>query len=574
MLRLLQVHNFALIEDASVEFESGFNIFTGETGAGKSILIDAFGILLGGRASVDFIRSGTDGFWVQGVFDYQGDEKIKTFLAAQGIEDDEYLFLKRRLSKNGKSMSSVNGIPVPLTVLRSLAELLVDIHGQHENQALLKAQTPRELVDVTGGKIISDARKSYDEIYTAYIAAKEKLERLQSVIADRELILDRLNWEIDEINGAGLREGEERELRDEAKRLAHAGKIEGSVREAHDVLDSDRGALESLAEARDALLAATRYDERLQPFYDAIDSAWIGADETRRELAEFLASNDFDPARLDKVQRRLEIYYRLHKKYGADYNAVQNYLQQATARRDEIVNLEEHIASAKKELENVLAELTRRSEKLTDLRCRYGEQLSLQVTKHLRDLAMPQGRFEVRVTKLENFTVSGRDELTFYFTANQGETLQPLAKVASGGELSRLALALKTAQSDEVGVPTMVFDEIDSGVGGVTARRMAEKMALIARSRQVLCITHLPQIASFADRHIYIYKESDGKRTTTRIKILKPEQRVAELVRMTVGGASSPVAEQMARDLAAEAQNYKEQARNKKINDNCNDKLH
>jgi len=221
-----------------------------------------------------------------------------------------------------------------------------------------------------------------------------------------------------------------------------------------------------------------------------------------------------------------------------------------------------------------LAELTRRSNKLTDLRRRYGEQLSLQVTKHLRDLAMPQGRFEVRVTKLENFTVSGRDELTFYFTANQGETLQPLAKVASGGELSRLALALKTAQSDEVGVPTMVFDEIDSGVGGVTARRMAEKMALIARSRQVLCITHLPQIASFADRHIYIYKESDGKRTTTRIKILEPEQRVAELVRMTVGGASSPVAEQMARDLAAEAQNYKEQARNKKINDNCNDKLH
>ena len=562
MLKELQVHNFALIEDARVELEAGFNIFTGETGAGKSILIDAFGVLLGSRASVDFIRRGTEGFWVQGVFDVSGEAEtlaaVQSLLREQGIPEDEYLFVKRRLGKNGKSLSSVNGVTVPLAVLRALAELLVDIHGQHENQALLRPQTPRVLVDAAGGSALAVARQRYDAGYAQYVSAQEKLAALQRSDTDRERLLDRLNWEIDEITNANLKDGEEDELQTEARRLAHGSKIESSVEKAHALLDEDGGALETLAEARDAVGAVTRYDERLQPLYDALDSAWISADETRRELAEFLGSSDFDPARVDAVQRRLDLYYKLHKKYGADYAAIQEYLAQATAKRDEIVNLEAHIAAAQQALARATQALQQLAGDLTTLRREAGTQLAQRVTQHLRDLAMPQGRFTVELADAGKFTPTGRDTLTFYFSANQGEALQPLAKVASGGELSRVALALKTVQSAAGGAPTMVFDEIDTGVGGVTARKMAEKMTLIAQTRQVLCITHLPQIASFADRHVYIYKESDGTRTATHLQVLTGGARTGELVRMTVGGGTSAVAEQVARDLATEAQAFKQ----------------
>jgi len=556
MLKSLQVHNFALIEDATVEFAPGFNIFTGETGAGKSILVDAFSMVLGSRASVDFIRSGTDSFWVQAVFDPEENPQVKKILAEQDIEEDECLFLKRKLSLNGKSQNFVNGVQVPLAVIKSLSELLVDIHGQHENQTLLKPQTPLRLVDIFGGAVLKQALTEYQAVYGRYVAAAAKLQELQNSDADRERLLDRLDWEIKEIEEAELKPGEEEALQDEAKLLQNGGKIMAAVSGAHQSLDEEKGVLEALAQAREDLGGVSRYDGRLQKFYEVLDSAWINLDDLRQELSGYLSGSSFDEERVEAVQKRLDLYYRLHKKYGAEYEDLQHYLEKARARYAELQDLEARIAQAGKVLAAAQKETLAKGTVLTKLRQEKARALAGEVTRHMRDLAMPDGRFELSFKEIP-CGPHGRDEVNFMFSANRGEPLQTLGRVASGGELSRVALALKTVLCHVTGVPTMVFDEIDTGVGGITAQKMAEKLAIIAARSQVLCITHLPQIASYADRHLYIFKASQGERTATSLKLLEGQARVEEIRRMTAGDNASAAATASAKEQLAAAARFK-----------------
>lgn len=280
MLQSLHVHNFALIEDAKIDFASGFNIFTGETGAGKSILIDAFGVVLGNRASADYIRSGADSFWVQAVFDISGIEAVKALLAQHGIDEEDELFLRRRILANGKSQATVNGVQVPLAVLKSFSELLVDIHGQHENQALLKPDAPLTLVDLYGRKEIAPVLKTYQTLYEAYLATQARLTQLENTGSERERILDRLEWEIKEITDAALEAGELEVLQEEARRLQNSGKIMTAVSGAHEYLDAERGILDVLAAAKDQLSAVVRYDERLSSAceaWKAAGSLWTNA---------------------------------------------------------------------------------------------------------------------------------------------------------------------------------------------------------------------------------------------------------------------------------------------------------
>ncbi|WP_177566760.1 DNA repair protein RecN [uncultured Phascolarctobacterium sp.] len=558
MLQSLHVHNFALIEDAKIDFAPGFNIFTGETGAGKSILIDAFGVVLGNRASVDYIRSGADSFWVQAVFDISRLTTVKALLAEQGIDEEDELFLRRRILANGKSQATVNGVQVPLAVLKSFSEALVDIHGQHENQALLKADAPLSLVDLYGRDDIAPVRRAYQELYNAYLATQAKLTQLENTGSERERILDRLDWEIKEITDAALEAGELETLQEEAKRLQNSGKIMAAVSGAHDLLDTDRGILENLAAAKDQLTAVLRYDERLGGACESLESSWITLDECRRELSDYLSGEEYDGQRAATVESRLDLWYRLQKKYGDSYEAITAYLQQAQQQADELTQLEANIAKTKQLLAQQKNELEQQAQQLTKLRCKYAAELASKVTEHIHDLAMPEGKFEISVTAKEAFGKTGKDELTFLFTANLGETIRPLLKVASGGELSRVALAIKTVLLNASGVPTMVFDEIDTGVGGVTAQKMAEKIAVIATVGQVLCITHLPQIASFADRHILIHKESADGRTSTGLATLDAEGRIRELMRMTVGDNVSEVAYANAKELLAAAVKYKQ----------------
>ena len=558
MLQALHVHNFALLEDAKADFTQGFNVFTGETGAGKSILIDAFGVVLGGRASADYVRSGTDGLWVQAVFDISGQKAIKELLKEQGLEAEDDLFLKRQISSAGKSKAFVNGVQVPLTFLRQLGARLVDIHGQHENQALLKAETPRVLTDAFGGAELSKAKAVYTEIYTEYVAVKKKLEKLLSDNEHQDLLLDRYSWEIKEITDAKLVVGEEESLEDEAKLLRNSEKIITSVNKAHSFLDSEKGILSRLALAKDELRYAARYDERLREFAEALDSSWITLDDCRSELSDYLSSSDFNEEHAAAVQERLDTIYRLQKKYGGTTEDVLEYLAATQVKQEELQNIADTIAATEKKLQDITKKLTQAAAVLTKERQRSAKALGEQITKHIRDLAMPNGSCVIELTELDKFTAEGRDGLGFMFSANMGEPLNDLEKVASGGEISRIALAIKTVLMNQGDVPTMVFDEIDTGVGGVTAQRMAEKIAAISTVGQVLCITHLPQIAAFADNHIHIEKVSADGRTATVLTTLVQQARVEEIVRMTAGDNRSFAAYENAKQLLSSAEAVKE----------------
>ena len=557
MLQSLHVHNFALIEDAAVEFTGGFNIFTGETGAGKSILIDAFGIVLGGRASASFVRSGADAFWVQAVFNVT-DPRVEALLAEQDIEAEDFLFLKRRVTAAGKSQSSVNGIPVPLTVLKQFGQLLVDIHGQHENQLLLQPRAPRELTDAFGGEAAKSVRKAYQVQYQNYEEAKAALQKLEEQGSQRERLMDRLSWEIQEIGDANIKVGEEEALREEAKLLQNSGKIMTALQNASNRLEQEQGALSQLAEIREQIANAARYDERLQPVYEGIDSAWIAADDARSQLQDYVDSRDFDPARMTEVQDRLDLLYRLQRKYGNGEEAVLAYLEQAQEQYALLQDLDSRIANAQKEVKAITGKLAENAKQLTRLRKQNADKLCRSVETHIKDLAMPDGKLQIRFTEQPDFTPEGKDKMELLFSANAGEPLQPLSQVASGGELSRLALAVKTALMDSHSAGTMVFDEIDTGVGGVTAQKMAEKLALISGKGQVLCITHLAQIAAFADRHIRIQKETRDNRTSTHLTILDKKGRVQELVRMTAGEHVTKAAEENAAALLKAANEFKE----------------
>ena len=561
MLQSLHVHNFALLEDAHADFTPGFNVFTGETGAGKSILIDAFGMVLGGRASVDYVRSGTEGLWVQDVFDITNQEDIKNILREQGIEAEDDLFLKRQISVAGKSRALVNGVQVPLAVLKQIGTALVDIHGQHENQALLKPEAARLVTDAFGGASLLAALAAYKKEYALYEEAQTKLAQLQQDNAKQDLLMDRYAWEINEITKASLVVGEEEGLEAEARLLQNGERIIKSVNAAYEQLDEEDAVLSRLARVRDDLVYAARYDERLATFAEAVDSAWINLDDCRSELADYLSRSDFNEERATEVQQRLDTIYRLQKKYGGSTEAVLAYLEATQEKLEQLQDIAAALEKAQRELAQATKLLSVAAATLTQERERSAAALSQSITTHIHDLAMPNGSFKIALAPLERFTSTGRDAVRFLFSGNLGEPLNDLEKVASGGELSRIALAMKTVLMHTAQVGTMVFDEIDTGVGGVTAQKMAEKIAAIATVGQVLCITHLPQIAAFADNHIYIEKRSSEGRTATVLAVLDYNQRLQELVRMTAGASTSRAALESATELLLAADDVKKSLR-------------
>lgn len=561
MLQSLHVHNFALLEDAHADFTPGFNVFTGETGAGKSILIDAFGMVLGGRASVDCVRSGTEGLWVQAVFDITNQEDIKNILREQGLEAEDDLFLKRQISVAGKSRALVNGVQVPLAVLKQIGTALVDIHGQHENQALLKPEAARLVTDAFGGASLLAALAAYKKEYALYVEAQTKLAQLQQDNAKQDLLMDRYAWEINEITKASLVVGEEEGLEAEARLLQNGERIIKSVNAAYEQLDEEDAVLSRLARVRDDLVYAARYDERLATFAEAVDSAWINLDDCRSELADYLSRSDFNEERATEVQQRLDTIYRLQKKYGGSTEAVLAYLEATQEKLEQLQDIAAALEKAQRELAQATKRLSVAAATLTQERERSAAALSQSITTHIHDLAMPNGSFKIALAPLERFTSTGRDAVRFLFSGNLGEPLNDLEKVASGGELSRIALAMKTVLMHTAQVGTMVFDEIDTGVGGVTAQKMAEKIAAIATVGQVLCITHLPQIAAFADNHIYIEKRSSEGRTATVLAVLDYNQRLQELVRMTAGASTSRAALESATELLLAADDVKKSLR-------------
>lgn len=540
MLRFLRVFNFALIEQAEIEFSAGFNVLTGETGAGKSIVIDALSVALGGRASVDMIRNGVEQLRVEVAFELQPQSAAVELLRSQEInlEEDGELLISRSVNRQGKNSVLINGRHVPLSILRQTGDILLDMHGQHENQALLRPEFHIELLDGSTNDVRSAAAK-YRQSYEEWRVLGKKLDTVNQDARQRVQRADMLRWQIDEIATAKLKESEEEELPRQISLLTHAEKLSAAVGAAWTTLDGGdgriKGVVDSLQECRRQLEQAVRFDATLAPWADQLGEALAPLSDVSSGLRDYLEQIEYDPAKLARLQERMDLIYRLKQKYGASVAEILSYSREATREMDELEHHAEILQDLRQQFDRLGAELGCLASELHEHRLNAARDMERGVGEQLRDLGMPGGKFAVKVLQQVEFNSSGRDLVQLEFSANPGEALRPLAKVASGGELSRVALALKTVCAANDGANVMVFDEIDAGVGGSTARKVAEKIAAVSRKKQVLCITHLPQIACMADRHIHIEKEISGERTRTLVQVLSDKQRLDELARM-IGG--------------------------------------
>lgn len=564
MLKSLTVWNFALLEHVQVEFQPGLNILTGETGAGKSILIDSLGAVLGARMSADMVRSGCDWLRVEAVFSLEDESLgLHELLTQQAIDDsDKELIITRQLTRAGRSTALVNGCHVTLAVLRQIGAYLVDIHGQNENLALLKEENQFHLLDGYDPDV-AEALAAYECVYREWREKKKAYAETQQASREYAQRLDMLHWQDKEISEANLKPGEDEQLEADIRKLSHAEKIVGSVEESYQLLEggggNGLGVLPALSQVKKDLEEIGRFDDALQNAQKMVEEAYISLQEASYELRDYGESVEFSPERLDQLQSRMDVIYRLCKKYGATLGDVLAHQAKVEQELSEIENYDEDIAALEKEIAVLEEKLGRKAAELTRLRTAVANDLSSSIEEQLFALGMPKARFHIRVEQAEDYSANGRDDVAMFFSANPGEEEKPLQKVASGGELSRIALAIKTvASSRDSSVPSMVFDEIDTGIGGRTAQMVAERIALVAQYKQVLCITHLPQIACMADAHLYISKRTVEGTTATQIRPLSERERISEIARMASGADMTTASLDNAREMVSHAKMKKD----------------
>ncbi|CUN50662.1 DNA repair protein RecN [Mitsuokella jalaludinii] len=564
MLKSLTVWNFALLEHVQVEFQSGLNILTGETGAGKSILIDSLGAVLGARMSADMVRSGCDWLRVEAVFSLEDESLgLHELLTQQAIDDsDKELIITRQLTRAGRSTALVNGCHVTLAILRQIGAYLVDIHGQNENLALLKEENQFHLLDGYDPDV-AEALAAYECAYREWREKKKAYEEKQQASREYAQRLDMLHWQDKEISEANLKAGEDEALEAEIRKLSHAEKIVGSIEESYELLEggggSGLGVLPALSQVKKDLEDISRFDDALANAQKMVEEAYISLQEASYELRDYGESVEFSPARLDQLQSRMDVIYRLCKKYGATLGDVLAHQEKVERELSEIENYDEDIAALEKEIAVLEKELGKKAAALTELRRAAAKDLSSAIEEQLFALGMPKAQLAIRVEPAADYGPRGRDEVAMFFSANPGEAEKPLQRVASGGELSRIALAIKTvASSRDSSVPSMVFDEIDTGIGGRTAQMVAERIALVAQYKQVLCITHLPQIACMADAHLYISKRTEEGTTATQIRPLSERERISEIARMASGADMTTASLDNAREMVSHAKMKKD----------------
>ncbi|MCI7185468.1 MAG: DNA repair protein RecN [Mitsuokella jalaludinii] len=564
MLKSLTVWNFALLEHVQVEFQSGLNILTGETGAGKSILIDSLGAVLGARMSADMVRSGCDWLRVEAVFSLEDESLgLHELLTQQAIDDsDKELIITRQLTRAGRSTALVNGCHVTLAILRQIGAYLVDIHGQNENLALLKEENQFHLLDGYDPDV-AEALAAYECAYREWREKKKAYDEKQQASREYAQRLDMLHWQDKEISEANLKAGEDEALETEIRKLSHAEKIVGSIEESYELLEggggSGLGVLPALSQVKKDLEDISRFDDALANAQKMVEEAYISLQEASYELRDYGESVEFSPARLDQLQSRMDVIYRLCKKYGATLGDVLAHQEKVERELSEIENYDEDIAALEKEIAALEKELGKKAAALTELRRAAAKDLSSAIEEQLFALGMPKAQLAIRVEPAADYGPRGRDEVAMFFSANPGEAEKPLQRVASGGELSRIALAIKTvASSRDSSVPSMVFDEIDTGIGGRTAQMVAERIALVAQYKQVLCITHLPQIACMADAHLYISKRTEEGTTATQIRPLSERERISEIARMASGADMTTASLDNAREMVSHAKMKKD----------------
>ena len=559
MLKTLTVWNFALLEHVQVEFGSGLNILTGETGAGKSILIDSLGAILGHRISADSIRTGCDWLRVEAVFSLDDESLgLHELLNQQAIDDSEgLLIITRQVTRGGRSMVLVNGCHVTLAVLKQIGSFLVDIHGQNENLSLLKEESQFQLLNSYDPDLL-EAIAAYRLVYDKWREKQKDYTEKEQASREYAQRLDMLRWQDKEISEAKLQENEDEVLESEIRKLSHAEKIAGFVEDSYNLLDNGNkggvGVLVALSQVKKNLEDMTTYDDSLANALKIVEEAYISLQEAAYEVRDYGESMEFSPEKLDKLQQRMDVIYRLRKKYGATIADVLAHQQKVQQELAAIENYDDDMAAMAKEIEALNGRLKIKAAELTRLRKRAALELSRSICEQLQALGMPKAVFRIDVTPADKYLPTGNDNVAMFFSANPGEQEKLLQKVASGGELSRIALAIKTvAASRDSSVPSMVFDEIDTGIGGRTAQMVAERIALVAAYKQVLCITHLPQIACMADIHLYIAKESAGENTITKIRPLTERERISEIARMASGADITTASLDNAKEMVSHA---------------------
>lgn len=538
MLQNLYVKNLALIDETEVEFGPGLNILTGETGAGKSLLLGSVNLALGGKYSADMLRSGAKSGLVELTFTVD-DERIRRRLEQLDLfPEDGCLTLSRRLME-GRSVSRINGETVSARVLRDAAGLLIDIHGQHENQTLLQRKNHLALLDLYAKEETSPLRKEMAEKFRVYqeLCRKKESSALDDESRRKEAAL--AEFEVKEIEDAALVLGEDEELEDMYRRMTESRRVTESVAETYQYTGEDaRGnASDFLSRAIRSMQEAAEFDETGSRLYGQLIEIDSLLNDFNRELSEYAKSFEFSDEEFQETETRLNLINHLKAKYGKTISEILAYCGEKRQRLTELEDYDTFMRELDKKTEEAFRAVEKTAEELHKVRERAAETFAGEIQKQMAELNFLDARLEIRLTDAGHYSASGKDEAEFYFSANPGEPLKPMGNVASGGELSRVMLAVKTVLADEEDTPTLIFDEIDTGISGITAGKVGEKLRLIGRSRQVICITHLPQIAAAADSHFLISKETDGRTVKTDIALLDEEASVQELARM-LGGAN------------------------------------
>lgn len=549
MLTNVNVKNLALIREADIEFENGLNILTGETGAGKSIIIGSINIALGGKVSKEIVRDDAEYGLAQLVFDVN--DNISAKLKDYDVTPEDGMVIISRKIANGRSTIKVNGETKTATELRKITSLLIDVHGQHDHQSLLDESKHIEILDKLGQDSLADKINNVSDIYEEYVSLKKELEKFNFDEEERMRECSFANFQIQEIDEANLKDGEDKNIEDEYKILSNSGKILSAMSVAHNMLesDSDYAVCDMLGKASRELNMVSGYDKSISDYSDRLSELESLARDLSAEISDYVQDMSFSEQRLNEVEERLNTINKLKQKYGNTITEIINYRNEREQYLIKLENLNEEREAIRIKLNQVNDKLDKACDILTEARKKVAATLEKEIIEILNDLNFVFVDFKVKFEKSANFSSKGNDIVTFQITTNPGEKLSPLSKIASGGELSRIMLGLKTIMAKQDEIDTLIFDEIDTGISGRTAQLVAEKMNIISRNHQVICITHLPQIAAMADVHYRIEKNIKNEETITSIKKLNEEECIDELARILGGAKMSDAVFTHAREM-------------------------
>ncbi len=551
MLQSLKIQNVALIEEVEIEFQEGLNVLTGETGAGKSILVDSLGVILGARISPDLIRQETDELRVEGAFSLSPNHPLLNELAELDIpiEEDGSLILARRVNRNGKNSVRVNGWQVTVGTLKNIGRQLIQVHAQHDTLEIFSASFALDTLD-QADESLKKVKDNYQKEYFLWKNLIEELEKLSLKEEGKKERLELITWQAREISEAELSAEEERELENYILAASNVGKISEGLAKSYSLLNQDDSSvLANLSRSIKEVSAASRYDIQLTEMEKELQNLFFQLEELALNLRSRMDHVEFDPFEFEKKQQRMEKIHQLKKKYGLEVPELIQKLADLLIEKDELENSQFLKDELENKIQRALVKVAEKGAELSKKRAQVAKKWQKEVEESIREMSMPEARFEVKIGEQLDWSLQGKDEVDFLFSANVGQGVQSLKKVASGGELSRVALAIQAVANFKSTTKTLIFDEIDTGIGGRTALAVGEKMKSLAQKNQILSITHLPQIAVFAETQFCIEKVVKKGKTYTEVACLSEEMRIDEIARMLSGEASQEIARKMAEDM-------------------------